>query len=145
MKTTKNDKMETTPHATKGALAAIAEYNEKVINSWLERSACPSAKLRKAFPEYAEIAVCAGGKTKIFGLCFGKIGRKPRELRINPQCLDAFGQYDECEIEKIRLIGFFTEHIDDVEKELVGTYKAKRLYNAWLRAHTAMFGTSSKH
>ena len=121
----------------KGAEHALVEYNKNIISSWLER-ATPFAKIRNIGPEYAEIVVSTGNKAKIFGLCFGKTYRGPRMLKINPLCLDAFGKVDICEIEKIRLIGFFAEHMDDIEKDLIGTYKARRLYGAWSRAWNTM-------
>ncbi len=135
-----NDNVETQVCLTKGALAALVEYNRNIIRSWLERAARPSAKLQSVGPEYAEIAVSAGGKTNIFGLWFGKILRNGRKLRINPLCLDAFDKDDECQIEKIRVMGFFVDNIADIEKDIIGTYKAKRLYGAWRRAWKAMYG-----
>lgn len=124
----------------KGALEALVEYNENIISSWLERASCSFANIRHVGPEYAEIVVGAGNKTKIFGLCFGKTYRSRRKIRLNPLCMDAFDKDDKCQIEKIRLIGFFAEHMDDIEKDLIGTYKARRLYGAWSRAWNAMYG-----
>lgn len=123
----------------KGAEPALVEYNKNIISSWLERFSCPFAKIRNVGPEYAEIAVSTGDKTKIFGLCFGKI-RNHRKLRINPLCLDAFDKDDKCQIEKMKVIGSFAEHMDDIEKDLIGTNKAKRLYSAWAKAWNAMYG-----
>lgn len=124
----------------KGAEPALVEYNKNIIGSWLERFSCPFAKIRNIGPEYAEITVSAGDKTKIFGLCFGKTYRSRRRLRINPLCLDAFDKDDKCQIEKMKVIGSFAEHMDDIEKDLIGTYKAKRLYSAWAKAWNAMYG-----
>lgn len=124
----------------KKAESALVEYNENIINSWLARANQQSAKIRRTGPEYAEIAVSAGSKTRIFGLCFGKTYRSRRKFRINPLCLDTFGLDDECEMEKIKLIWFFAEHIDDITKDLIVARKAKRLYGAWSRAWNAMYG-----
>lgn len=123
----------------KKAETALVEYNENIINSWLER-ASPFAKIQNIGPEYATIAVSADSKTRVFGLCFGKTYRSPRVLKINPICLDAFGKVDVCEIEKIKLMGFFAEHMDDIAKDIISTNKAKRLYNAWAKAWNAMYG-----
>lgn len=124
----------------KGAESALVEYNKNIIRSWLERFSRPFAKIRNVGPEYAEIAVSAGDKTKIFGLCFGKTCRSRRKLRINPLCLDAFDKDDKCQIEKMKVIGSFAEHMDDIEKDLIGTYKVRRLYSAWAKAWNALYG-----
>ena len=154
MKTMKNDKMETAPHVTKGALPDLIEYNKKVINSWLERSGMHTASIQSVGPEYAKIRITepnynyVSGKARVFGICFGKKDfdavRGPRQVRIDLTVLDPFNKDDKVEIERLRLVMFLVEHLDDLEKELVSTPKSKKLYDAWLRARDAMFGTPSK-
>lgn len=154
MKTAKNDKMEATLQASKGALVDIVEYNKKVIDSWLKRSGMQTASIQTIGPEGATIRVtepnynCVSGKARVFIICFGKKdfrkARSPRLVRIDPRAMDPFGKDDKVEIERLKLVMFLVEHLDDFEKELVGTPKSKKLYNAWLRAHAAMFGAKSK-
>lgn len=147
-KNVRTNKTETEPIATKGALVALVEYNKKVINSWLERSETRTASIQSIGPEGATIRVCVNGKGRVFIICFGKKdfdkARSPRWVRIDPRALDLFDKDDKLEIERLRLVMFFAEHLDNFEKELVGTPKSKKLYSAWLRAHDAMFGTQSK-
>lgn len=150
MKTAKKDKTETAPRATKGALPDIVEYNKKVISSWLERSGAQTASIRSVGPEYATIRItepnynCVSGKACVFSICFGKKdfdkARSPRWVRIDLKVLDPFGKDDKLEMERLRLVMFFAEHLDDLEKELVGTPESKKLYGAWTRARDAMFG-----
>ena len=144
MKTVKKDKTETAPHTTKGALPDLIEYNKKVIDSWLKRSGTQTASIQSIGPEAATIRVCVNGKGRVFVICFGKKdfdkARSPRWVRIDPRALDAFDKNDKVEIERLRLVMFLVEHLDDIEKELVGTPKSKKLYSAWLRARNAMFG-----
>ena len=54
--------------------------------------------------------------------------------------MDPFGKDDEVELEKLRLVMFFAERLDDFEKELVGTPKSKKLYNAWWRIRRRLYG-----
>ena len=148
MKTAKKDKIETAPHTTKGALPDLVEYNKKVIDLWLKRSGTQTASIQSIGPEGATIRVCINGKGRVFIICFGKKNfnkaRSPRWVRIDPRAMDAFDKDDKVEIERLRLVMFLVEHLDDLEKELVGTPKSKKLYGAWLRARDAMFGTPSK-
>lgn len=148
MKTAKKDKIETALCVMKGALPDLIEYNKKVIDSWLKRSGTRTASIQSVGPEGATIRVCVNGKGRVFIICFGKKdfdkARSPRWVRIDPRAIDAFDKDDRVEIERLKLVMFLVEHLDDIEKELVGTPKSKKLYNAWLRARDAMFGTSSK-
>lgn len=148
MKTAKKDKTETAPRATKGALPNLVEYNKKVIGSWLERSGTQTASIQSVGPECATIRVCVDGKGRVFVVCFGKKdfdkARSPRRVRIDPRAMDPFGKDDKAEIERLRLVMFLTEHLDDIEKELVGTPKSKKLYGAWIKARNAMFGAPGR-
>lgn len=148
MKTAKKDKTETAPRATKGALPNLVEYNKKVIGSWLKRSGTQTASIQSVGPEDATIRVCVNGKGRVFVVCFGKKdfykARSPRRVRIDPRAMDPFGKDDMAEIERLRLVMFLAEHLGDLERELVGTYKARRLYGAWLRARDAMFGAPGR-
>ena len=153
-KNVKTNKTETEPIATKGALAALVEYNKKVIDSWLKRSGAHTASIRSIGPEYATIRItepnynCVSGKARVFIICFGKKdfnkARSPRWVRIDPRALDPFDKDDKVEIERLKLVMFFVEHLDDFEKELVGTTQSKKLYRTWLRACDMMYGAPSK-
>ena len=153
-KTVKTDKTETAPCATKGAYQKLVEYNKKVIDSWLKRSGVCTASIRSIGPEGATIRVtepnynCVSGKARVFIICFDKKdfnkARSPRWVRIDPRAMDAFDKDNKVEIERFRLVMFLVEHLDDLEKELVGTPESKKLYGAWLKARNAMFGTQSK-
>lgn len=155
MKTAKKDKTETAPRATKGALADIVEYNKKVIDSWLKRSGAQTASIQSIGPEGATIRVTepnynyVSGKARVFIICFGKKdfnkARSPRWVRIDPRAMDPFDKDNKAEIERLRLVMFLVEHLNDFEKELVGTPKSKKLYNAWLKARNAMFGTPGEN
>lgn len=144
----KKDRTETAPRATKGALPDLVEYNKKVIDSWLERSGTQTASIQSVGPEGATIRVCVNGKGRVFIICFGKKdfdkARSPRWVRIDPRAMDTFDKDDKVEIERLRLVMFFAERLDDFEKELVGTPESKKLYGAWLRARDAMFGARAK-
>lgn len=134
------------PEATeeKGAYQKLVEYNAGVIDSWLKRSGTRTASIQSVGPEGATIRVCVNGKGRVFTICFGKKdfdkARSPRWVRIDPRALDPFGKDDKLEMEKLRLVMFFAERLDDFEKELVGTPKSKKLYNTWWRLRRRMFG-----
>ena len=147
MKMVKNDKIKAASGVTKGALVDIIEYNKKVIDSWLKRSGTCTASIQSIGPEAATIRVCVNGKGRVFIICFGQKDfrkvRSPRLVRIDPRAMDPFGKDDKVEMERLRLVMFFAEHLDNFEKELVGTPQSKKLYNAWLKANAAMFGAPS--
>lgn len=128
----------------KGVLQKLVEYNAAVIDSWLKRSGTRTASIQSVGPEGATIRVCVNGKGRVFIICFGKKdfdkARSPRWVRIYPRALDPFDKDDKLEMEKLRLVMFFAERLDDFEKELVGTPKSKKLYNTWWRLRRRMFG-----
>lgn len=128
----------------KGVYQKLVEYNAGVIDSWLKRSGTRTASIQSIGPEGATIRVCVNGKGRVFIICFGKKNfnkaRSPRWVRIDPRAMDAFDKDDKVEIERLRLVMFLVEHLDDLEKELVGTPKSKKLYNAWWRLRRKMFG-----
>ena len=130
----------------KGAYQKLVEYNTGVIDSWLKRSGTHTASIQSVGPEGATIRVCVNGKGRVFVICCGKKAfdkaRSPRWVRIDPRALDPFDKDDKLEMERLRLVMFFAEHLDDFEKELIGTPKSKKLYNAWWRLRRRMFGTS---
>lgn len=128
----------------KGAYQKLVEYNTGVIDSWLKRSGTQTASIQSIGPECATIRVCVNGKGRVFIICFGKKAfykiRSPRWVRIDPRALDAFDKDDKVEIERLRLVMFFAEHLGDLEKELVDTPKSKKLYNTWWRIRRKLYG-----
>lgn len=134
----------------RGAYQKLVEYNTGVIDSWLKRSGARTASIHSIGPEGAKIRVtepnynCVSGKALVFVIGFGKKdfdkARSPRRVQIDPRAMDPFDKDDKVELERLRLVMFFAEHLDDLEKELVGTPKSKKLYNAWWRLRRRMFG-----
>lgn len=128
----------------KGAYQKLVEYNTGVIDSWLKRSGMSSASIQSIGPEGATIRVCVNGKGRVFIICFGKKDfdkvRSPRWVRIDPRALDPFDKDDKLEIERLKLVMFFAEHLGDIEKELVGTPKSKKLYSTWWRLRRKLYG-----
>lgn len=140
--------------ASNGAYQKLIEYNKAVIASWLKRSGSCTASIWSIGPECATIRVtepnynCVSGKARVFIICFGKKAfdkpRSPRWVRIDPRALDPFDKDDKVEREKLKLVMFFAEHLNDIENELVNAPKAKKLYNAWWRIHRKLYGISIK-
>lgn len=126
-----------------GAYQKLIEYNTAVIESWIKQSRIPAAMLQQTSPDYATVGVRINGKNRVFGLCFGKV-RRHREFKISPRFFDAFGKNDKIEIELLKLLNFFVEHMGDIQKELIDNLKAKKLYNAWDRACQKLFGKIKK-
>ena len=134
----------------KGAYQKLVEYNRGVIDSWLKRSGARTASIQSVGPEDATIRVtepnynCVSGEARVFIVCFGKKdfrkARSPRLVRIDPRAMDPFCKDDEVEMERLRLVMFFAEHLDDFEKELVGTPESKKLYNTWWRIRRRLYG-----
>ena len=133
-----------------GAYQNLVEYNKAVIESWIKRSGARTASIRSIGPDGATIRVTepnynyVSAKARVFIICFGKKAfdkpRSPRWVRIDPRALDPFDKDDKVEREKLRLVMFFAEHLDDLENELVNAPKAKKLYNAWYRLHRKLYG-----
>lgn len=136
----------------KGAYQKLVEYNTGVIDSWLKRSGMSSASIQSIGPEYATIRITepnynyVSGKARVFGICFGKKDfdkvRSPRWVRIDLKVLDPFDKDDKLEMERLKLVMFFAEHLGDLEKELVDTSKSKKLYSAWWRIRRKLYGAS---
>lgn len=118
----------------KGAYQKLVEYNTGVIDSWLKRSGTQTASIR----------VCVNGKGRVFIICFGKKDfdkvRSPRWVRIDPRVLDPFDKDDKLEMERLKLVMFFAEHLGDFEKELVDTPKSKKLYSTWWWLRRKLYG-----
>lgn len=135
-----------------GAYQKLVEYNTGVIDSWLKRSGMSSVSIQSVGPEYATIRITepnynyVSGKARVFGICFGKKDfdkvRSPRWVRIDLKVLDPFDKDDKLEMERLKLVMFFAEHLGDLEKELVDTPKSKKLYSMWWRIRRKLYGAS---
>lgn len=110
----------------------LANFNKQVVERWLRKSRVKGAQVLATAARFIRVGLQEKCKFVTFEIFCAK-QHKSRRLMINRIDCSTITSDSKLEIAGCKLFAYFVNHLTEIEKELIESREAKKLYAAYVK------------